>query len=106
MFWLIALRSSMVPELEVARSAVASCPDRLARSRPRDKVRLADAQTDHVIHGGGDVEELANAGRRLSRLPVRQMRRHGWSYECMTVLSSLMLMLPATPLHRGPLADR
>jgi len=29
-----------------------------------DEIRLADAQADHVVHGGGDVEELADAGWR------------------------------------------
>src|SRR3990172_598641 len=26
------------------------------------KVRLADAQGDHILHGGDDIEKLANAG--------------------------------------------
>ncbi len=37
-----------------------SCPDDGLR---RVEVRLADAQADHVLHGGGDIEEATDARR-------------------------------------------
>ena len=37
---------------------------RVEDRRGRHKVRLADAERHHVVHGGGDVKIAANAGRR------------------------------------------